>query len=72
MDKKSLTEDYFFERGGKELRYYQRVAVQRAIRAIAQGQQRLLLVMATGTGKTFTAFQLIWRLRKAGRVQRVL
>jgi type I restriction enzyme, R subunit len=72
QQEKLLTEDYFFERGGKELRYYQRVAVQRAIRAMAQGQQRLLLVMATGTGKTYTVFQLIWRLRRAGRVERIL
>lgn len=67
-----VTEDYFSERGGKTLRYYQRVAVQRAIQAIAQGQDRILLVMATGTGKTYTVFQIIWRLWRAGRAKRVL
>jgi type I restriction enzyme R subunit len=58
--------------GGKEPRYYQRIAAQRVIEAIARGQRRLLLVMATGTGKTYTAFQILWRLRKAGTVGRVL
>ena len=52
---------------GKEPRYYQRIAVQRTIEAIARGQRRVLLVMATGTGKTYTAFQIIWRLWKAGK-----
>lgn len=58
--------------GGKEPRYYQRVAIQRTIEAVARGQRRVLLVMATGTGKTYTAFQVIWRLWKAGAVKRVL
>ncbi len=53
-------------------RYYQRVAINRAIEAIARGQQRILLVMATGTGKTYTAFQIIWRLWKAKRMKRIL
>jgi len=57
---------------GKEPRYYQRIAIQRAIEAIAQGQRRVLLAMATGTGKTYTVFQIIWRLWKANRVKRVL
>jgi Type I site-specific restriction-modification system, R (restriction) subunit and related helicases len=57
---------------GKEPRYYQRVAVQRAVEAIAAGQRRVLLAMSTGTGKTYTAFQIIWRLWKAGKVKRVL
>ena len=57
---------------GKNLRYYQRVAIQRTVEAIAQGQRRVLLVMATGTGKTFTVFQIIWRLWKAEKVKRVL
>jgi transcription elongation factor GreB len=51
---------------GKEPRYYQRIAVQRTIEAVAAGERRILLVMATGTGKTYTAFQIIWRLWKAG------
>ncbi len=53
-------------------RYYQRNAVNRTINAVAQGQSRLLLVMATGTGKTYTAFQIVYRLLKAGLVKKVL
>ena len=53
-------------------RYYQQVAVDRALGAIARGQQRSLLVMATGTGKTYTAFQIIYRLRKAGLKKKIL
>ena len=53
-------------------RYYQQVAVDRALGAIARGQQRILLVMATGTGKTYTAFQIIYRLRKAGLKKKIL
>lgn len=60
------------EPGGKRPRYYQRIAVQRVVEAVARGQDRLLLVMATGTGKTFTVFQIIWRLWKARRVEKVL
>ena len=56
----------------KSPRYYQATAVNAAIEAIAKGQNRLLLVMATGTGKTYTAFQIIWRLWKAGRKKRIL
>lgn len=67
-----ITQDYFREPGGKAPRYYQEVAINRAVTAVAQGQKRLLLVMATGTGKTFTAFQIIWRLWKAKKVGRVL
>lgn len=53
-------------------RYYQRNAVNRTVNAVAQGQKRLLLVMATGTGKTYTAFQIVYRLLKAGLVKKVL
>lgn len=53
-------------------RYYQRNAVNRTINAVAQGKNRLLLVMATGTGKTYTAFQIVYRLLKAGLVKKVL
>ncbi|MBK6709975.1 MAG: DEAD/DEAH box helicase family protein [Chloroflexi bacterium] len=67
-----ITQDYFFERDGKVPRYYQKVAIQRTVNAVAQGQDRILLVMATGTGKTLTVFQIIWRLWRAGRVKRVL
>ncbi len=53
-------------------RYYQRNAVNRTVNAIAQGKRRLLLVMATGTGKTYTAFQIVYRLLKAGQIKKVL
>ncbi|BDF79014.1 EcoAI/FtnUII family type I restriction enzme subunit R [Pyramidobacter piscolens] len=53
-------------------RYYQRIAINRSVDAIAKGQNRLLLVMATGTGKTYTAFQIVYRLLKAGLVKKVL
>ena len=53
-------------------RYYQRNAINHTLSAVAQGQKRLLLVMATGTGKTYTAFQIIYRLLKAGLVKKVL
>nr|WP_084627438.1 DEAD/DEAH box helicase family protein [Sediminimonas qiaohouensis] len=57
---------------GKTPRYYQTNAVNAAVESIAKGKDRLLLVMATGTGKTFTAFQIIWRLWKSGAKKRVL
>jgi type I restriction enzyme, R subunit len=57
---------------GKEPRYYQQLAINRTIEAIARGQRRALLVMATGTGKTFTAFNIIWRLWKTGQAKRIL
>jgi type I restriction enzyme R subunit len=63
---------YHDDGSGKEPRYYQRIAIQRTIEAVARGDRRVLLVMATGTGKTYTAFQIIWRLWKAGTVKRVL
>lgn len=53
-------------------RYYQQIAVNETLRRIAQGKRRVLLVMATGTGKTYTAFQIVWRLLKAGTVKKVL
>ena len=65
-------QDYYKEIGGKTPRYYQRVAINRAVGEIAKGEDRLLLVMATGTGKTLTAFQIIWRLWKSGEAGRVL
>ncbi|MEZ5989861.1 MAG: DEAD/DEAH box helicase family protein [Planctomycetota bacterium] len=69
---KSVLAPYFDDVTGKEPRYYQRVAINRTIEAIARGQDRILLVMATGTGKTYTAFQIIWRLWKAKKKQRIL
>ena len=67
-----VTQDYFSDGSGKTPRYYQVNAINTAIEAIAKGRERLLLVMATGTGKTYTAFQIIWRLWKAGRKKRIL
>ena len=64
--------DYFDDGSGKGPRYYQTSAINAATEAIARGQNRILLVMATGTGKTYTAFQIIWRLWKAGRKKRIL
>jgi type I restriction enzyme R subunit len=69
---KIVLQDYFQDTSGKAPRYYQVNAVNAAIEAIAKGQNRVLLVMATGTGKTFTAFQIIWRLWKAGVKKRIL
>jgi type I restriction enzyme R subunit len=67
-----VLEDYFDDGSGKAPRYYQVNAVNAAIEAIAKGRDRILLVMATGTGKTYTAFQIIWRLWKSGRKKRIL
>ena len=69
---KIVLQDYHDDGDGKAPRYYQTNAVNAAIEAIAKGQDRILLVMATGTGKTYTAFQIIWRLWKAGHRKRVL
>ncbi|NUB11896.1 DEAD/DEAH box helicase [Azospirillum brasilense] len=67
-----VLQDYYDHGSGKAPRYYQVSAINAAIEAIAKGQPRILLVMATGTGKTYTAFQIIWRLWKAGRKKRIL
>ena len=67
-----VLEDYYDDGGGKQPRYYQVNAVNAAMEAIAKGQNRVLLVMATGTGKTYTAFQIIWRLWKGGHKKRIL
>jgi hypothetical protein len=66
-----VLQDYFSDGSRKGPRYYQATGVNAATEPIAKGQQRLLLAMATGTGKTYTAFQIIWRLWKAGRKKRV-
>ena len=68
----AISTPYFIDQYSHEPRYYQRIAINRTIEAIAKGQQRILLVMATGTGKTFTAFQIIWRLHKSGMKKRIL
>lgn len=67
-----VDEPYYFDQDSKEPRYYQRIAINRTIEAVAKGQDRILLVMATGTGKTFTAFQIIHRLTKSGAKKKVL
>lgn len=69
---KLIEEPYYFKLGDKTPRYYQRVAINRTVDAVAQGQNRIMLVMATGTGKTYTAFQVIYRLWKAGLKKRIL
>ena len=69
---KIVLQDYHEGGGDKSPRYYQINAINAAIEAIAKGQDRILLVMATGTGKTYTAFQIIWRLWKAGHRKRIL
>ena len=67
-----VTHEYHNDGSGKEPRYYQLNAINRTVEAIARGDNRVLLVMATGTGKTYTAFQIIWRLWKAGLKKRIL
>lgn len=69
---KLVEQPLYTDGSGKAPRYYQIVAINRAIEAIAKGQNRVLLVMATGTGKTYTAFQIIWRLWKAKAKKRIL
>lgn len=64
--------DYYDPVSKKKPRYYQRVAINRTVEAIAQGKNRILLVMATGTGKTFTAFQIVHRLWKSGMKKKIL
>lgn len=70
--RKALTTAYHFNVGDYEPRYYQRIAINRTVEAVAGGQNRILLVMATGTGKTYTAFQIIHRLRAAGLKKKIL
>ena len=67
-----IDEPYYSDNPDKQPRYYQMNAVNKTVEAIASGQNRVLLVMATGTGKTYTAFQIIWRLWKAGLKKRIL
>ena len=68
----ALDVPYHYSKLAHEPRYYQRIAINRTLDAIAKGDKRLLLVMATGTGKTFTAFQIIWRLREAKLAHHIL
>jgi type I restriction enzyme R subunit len=66
------SQDYFEDGSGRSPRYYQQIAVNRTVEAIAKNQNRILLVMATGTGKTYTAFQIIYRLWKSRKKKRIL
>ncbi|AYD39636.1 DEAD/DEAH box helicase [Clostridium fermenticellae] len=67
-----VTHNYYYDQDTFPPRYYQRIAINRAVEAIAQGQNRILLVMATGTGKTYTAFQIVYKLFKSGVKKRIL
>ncbi len=69
---KIISQDYYFDGSGRKPRYYQQIAINRTVEAIANGQNRIILVMATGTGKTYTAFQIIHRLWKSGTKKRIL
>lgn len=70
--KKILETPYYFSEESFAPRYYQRIAINRTVEAIAKGKDRALLVMATGTGKTYMAFQIIWRLWKSGLKKKIL
>lgn len=71
-EKKVIRQPYYSSQNTYDPRYYQRNAINRTVEAIAKGQERLLLVMATGTGKTYTAFQIVYRLLKSGLKRKVL
>ncbi|MCQ2231096.1 MAG: DEAD/DEAH box helicase family protein [Paludibacteraceae bacterium] len=71
-EQKIVETPFYYDAYSHEPRYYQRIAIDRTIEAIAKGQQRVLVVMATGTGKTFTAFQIIHRLRQSGAKKKIL
>ena len=69
---KIVTQDFYFDGSGRKPRYYQQIAINRCVEAIAKGEKRILIVMATGTGKTYVAFQIAYRLWKAGAKKRIL
>ena len=71
-EERVVLQDYYADKMGKIPRYYQTCAINHAIESIAQGNNRILLVLATGTGKTYTAFQIIWRLWNVGLKKRIL
>jgi type I restriction enzyme, R subunit len=71
-DEEDALSQYWEEVGGKSPRYYQQVAINKAVNTVLEGQNRILLTMATGTGKTFVAFQIVWRLWKSKRKKRIL
>lgn len=72
QERQIIEQPYYWDSNTHEPRYYQRIAVNRTIEAVAKGQDRILLVMATGTGKTFTAFQIIHRLIKSNAKKKIL
>ncbi len=71
-EKTLIQQPYYTSQSTFEPRYYQRIAINRTVDAIARGQNRILLVMATGTGKTYTAFQIVWRLLRSGMKRKIL
>jgi type I restriction enzyme, R subunit len=71
-EERIISQDYFYDSAGRKPRYYQTIAINQTVEAVAKGKDRILLVMATGTGKTYTAFQIIYRLWKAGVKKRIL
>lgn len=71
-EEKIMAQPYYSSQGTYPPRYYQQVAINRTLDAIAKNQQRILLVMATGTGKTYTAFQIVYRLLKSGMKRKIL
>lgn len=71
-EEKVVTQDYYIDQDTYPPRYYQRIAINRTVEAISKGQDRILLVMATGTGKTYTAFQIVYKLFKSGAKKRIL
>lgn len=70
--KNIINEPYYWDQESHKPRYYQRIAINRTVEAVARGEKRILLVMATGTGKTFTAFQIMERLHKSGAKKKIL
>lgn len=72
LEKKLMAQPFYSGQNTFPPRYYQRIAVNRTLQAFARGQDRILLVMATGTGKTYTAFQIVYRLIKSGAINKVL
>lgn len=72
IGEKAMLEPYYWMPGYKKPRYYQRIAINRTVDAVAGGKDRILLVCATGTGKTFMAFQIIYRLLNAGIKKKIL
>lgn len=71
-EQRIVDEPYYYNIGTHDPRYYQRIAINRTVEAVAKGRKRLLLVMATGTGKTYTAFQIIHRLHASGKCKKIL